>query len=83
MPEIPNLRDLKIRASDSQTIMNAFTYLISRPEFPDNAQAGIGAFSYAVGPSILAALRPEVRNKVNFILSIGGYYDVEQVITFY
>ena len=83
VPEISNLRELKIRAEDSRTIIDAFTYLISRPEFPAQGQAGIGAFSYAVGPAILAALDPEIREKIDFILSVGGYYDVEQVITFF
>ena len=83
VPDMPNLRELKIRAEDSRTIIDAFTYLNSRPEFPAQGQAGIGAFSYAVGPAVLAALHPEIREKVNFILSIGGYYDVEHVITFF
>ena len=83
VPDIPNLRELKVQAQDSQTITAAFTYLISLPEFPAEGKAGIGAFSYAVGPAILAALKPEVREKVNFVLSVGGYYDVEQVITFF
>lgn len=83
VPEISNLRELKIRAEDSRTIIDAFTYLISRPEIPVQGQAGIGAFSYAVGPAVLAALDPDVREKIDFILSVGGYYDVEQVITFF
>lgn len=83
VPEISNLQNLKIRAEDSKVIMNAFTYLISRPEFPVDAQAGIGAFSYAVGPTLLASLKPSVRDRVKFILSVGGYYDVQQVITFF
>ena len=83
VPDIPNLRDLKVQAEDSRVITAAFTYLISRPEFPPQGQAGIGAMSYAVGPAILAALKPKVRERVNFVLSVGGYYDVEQVITFF
>ncbi|NNC67983.1 MAG: alpha/beta hydrolase [Gammaproteobacteria bacterium] len=83
VPEISNLRELKIRAEDSRTIIDAFTYLISRPDIPVQGQAGIGAFSYAVGPAVLAALDPDVREKIDFILSVGGYYDVEQVITFF
>ncbi|MBT8112449.1 MAG: lysophospholipase, partial [Gammaproteobacteria bacterium] len=83
VPDIPNLRDLKIRAEDSRTIIDAYTYLISRPEFPAQGQAGIGAFSYAVGPAVIAALDPQIRERVNFILSVGGYYDIEQVITFF
>jgi len=83
VPDIPNLRNLKIRVEDSRTIIDAFTYLISRPEYPAQGQAGIGAFSYAVGPAVLAALNPQIRERVNFILSVGGYYDIEQVITFF
>ncbi len=83
VPEISNLRELKIRAEDNRTIIDAFTYLISRPDIPVQGQAGIGAFSYAVGPAVLAALDPDVREKIDFILSVGGYYDVEQVITFF
>lgn len=82
VPDIHNLRDLKIRAEDSRTIRDAVTYLVSRPEFPTQAPIGIGAFSYAVGPAILAALNPIVREKVGFVLSVGGYYDVTQAITF-
>ena len=83
VPDIANLRELKIRAEDSRTITDAFRYLISRPEFPTQGQAGIGAFSYAVGPAILAALDPLVLERVNFILSVGGYYNVEEVVTFF
>ncbi len=83
VPDIPNLRELKVQAEDSRIITAAFTYFISRPDFPANGQAGIGAFSYAVGPAILTALDPAVRENVNFVLSVGGYYDVEQVITFF
>ena len=56
VPEIPNLRELKIRAEDSQTIKDAFQYLDSQIDFSAQVQIGIGAFSYAVGPAILAAL---------------------------
>lgn len=83
VPDIPNLRDLKIRAEDSQTIKDAFIYLVSRPDTPTQAQIGIGAFSYAVGPAILAALDPVVREKADFLLSVGGYYDIEQAVTFF
>ncbi len=83
VPEIPNLRDLKIRAEDSQTIKDAFTYLVSQGDISPQAQIGIGAFSYAVGPAVLAALDPAIRDKVGFILSVGGYYNIEKAITYF
>lgn len=83
VPDISNLRELKIRAEDSRTIKDAFIYLISRPELPVQGQAGIGAFSYGVGPAMLAALDHEIGGEIDFLLSVGGYYDIEKVITFF
>ena len=83
VPDIPNLRNLKVRAEDSQAIKDAFIYLVSLPDLPTQAQVGIGAFSYAIGPAVLAALDPTVRVKLDFVLSVGGYYGVEQAITFF
>ena len=83
VPDIPNLRDFKVQAEDSRTIAAAFLYLIARPEFPAQRQVGIAAMSYAVGPAILAALEPKIRERANFVFSVGGYYDVEQVVTFF
>ncbi len=83
VPDIPNLRDFKVQAEDSRTIAAAFLYLIERPELPAQKQVGIAAMSYAVGPAILAALQPNICERANFVFSVGGYYDVEQVVTFF
>lgn len=82
VPDLPNLRAYRVRSEDAQTVARAFSHLASLPELPPGSQAGIGAFSYAVGPAVLAALSPEVRERVDFVLGIGGYYDLEQVLTF-
>jgi len=83
VPDLPNLRALRVRADDAQVVADAFTHLLSRPEFPKRGQAGIGAFSYAVGPAVLAALEPGIRERVDFVLGVGGYYDLHQVVTFF
>ena len=83
VPDLPNLRALKVRPEDSQGIADAFVYLQAQPELPSQSPAGIGAFSYAVGPAVLAALDPTIREQVNFVLGVGGYYDLTQVITFF
>ena len=41
------------------------------------------AISYAAGPAILAALRPDTAPQVRFLVAIGGYYDTEAVVTFF
>lgn len=83
VPDIPNLRALRARAEDAQGVADAFAHLLSRSEFPTRGRAGIGAFSYAVGPAVLAALDPGIRERVDFVLGVGGYYDINQVVTFF
>ncbi len=83
VPDLPNLRALRVRADDAQVVADAFSCLLLRPEFPKRGRVGIGAFSYAVGPVVLAALEPGIRERVDFVLGVGGYYDLHQVVTFF
>jgi fermentation-respiration switch protein FrsA (DUF1100 family) len=41
---------------------------------------GVHAVSYAVGPALVAATQPDLREHIGFLLAIGGYYDSEAVI---
>ena len=90
VPEIENLRALRVRPSDIQHVADAVRYLAEARDLAE-AQAGgdapgpigIAAISYAAGPAVLAALRPEVRDDVRFLVAIGGYYDMEAVVTFF
>jgi len=83
VPDLPNLRALRVQASDAQGVVDAFDCLLSRAELPRDGRVGVGAFSYAVGPAVLAALDPAIRARVDFLLGVGGYYDLRQVVTFF
>jgi hypothetical protein len=39
-------------------------------------------FSYAAGPTLMAAADPSIRDRVKFLISFGGYYDPINVIRF-
>lgn len=82
IPDLKNLKALKITPGDADEIAAAFQYLVNDSNLAPNGRAGIAAVSYAVGPTMLAALKPSIRDKVRFILSIGGYYDLNRVITY-
>lgn len=82
VPELPGLRERKVRSGDIRAVTDAFTYLLSLPELTVHGRAGIGAFSVAAGPAILAALDPDIRDRVQFMLVIGGYYDLPHVLTY-
>ncbi len=83
VPEIPNLRALKVRASDARKIADAVRHLATYlPEGGDEG-VGVAAISYAVGPAVIAAAEPDTRAQVRFVAAVGGYYDLEAVITFF
>jgi len=83
VPDLTNLRQLKIRQQDVQGLIHAFKYLRSQAGQDKDTSAGIGAFSYMAGPAVLAALEHPQPEQVDFVLSVGGYYDLRQVISYF
>lgn len=82
LPDLVRLRKLQLRASATQEIADAIRYMVSSPSLTPNGTVGIAAISVAAGPAIRAALKPEARERVRFILAIGGYYDLLTTLTF-
>jgi len=81
-PEMSGYRELRIGPQHAREVADAFTHVSSREEWSPGGRAGIGAFSYAAGPALLAALENDIRDRVRFVLAVGGYYDVRTAIRF-
>ena len=82
-PDLAGFRELRIRPAHAPEIADAFAYLVSRPDHAPAGRAGVFAFSYAVGPALLAALQPDIRAQVRFIVGVGGYYDLPRAMRFF
>ncbi len=82
-PDIQGFRNLRIRPSDAEVIADAVHHAASRPELAPNGRAGLFAFSYSVGPAILAALKDDVRDRARFIVGVGGYHDLPRAMRFF
>jgi hypothetical protein len=82
-PELRGFRQLRIRPSDAQEIADAFAYVASRPELAPEGRAGMFAFSYSVGPTLLAALQDDIRDRVRFVVGVGAYYDLPRAMRFF
>ncbi len=80
VPDLPRLRDLRVGPEDAIPIAAAARYLGGRQT--GQGSVGMTAVSYAVGPAVLALFEPGMVEKVDFVLAIGGYYDMTAVITF-
>lgn len=83
VPDIANLRAQEVSPEDARAIAAAITWLARCAEPGDAPSVGVMAISYAAGPAILAALRPDAAPQVRFLVAIGGYYDLEAVVTFF
>lgn len=83
VPDLASLRQLRVNPGNIGEIRDAFAWLVSTEELAPDRRGGMVAFSYAAGPAILAALDPEIRERTGFILAVGGYHDLPQVLTFF
>jgi dienelactone hydrolase len=82
VPDFRGMRSFRISPADIDEIQAAFERLISLKEhiFPESC--GLFGFSYGAGPTIIAACRTEIRQKVRFVVSFGGYYDLKNVLSY-
>lgn len=79
VPDVPNLRRFQVSGSDTVTIADAVCFMQAEPS---ERPLGMGAVSFAVGPAVGALFEPKASNRVDFFLSIGGYYDMTALITY-
>jgi pimeloyl-ACP methyl ester carboxylesterase len=83
VPDLPGVRRYQVRENDVREVADAFRYLVSRPAWAPQGRAGVGGFSYGAGPVLLATLQPDVREQVRFVVTLGAYYDLLSIVTYF
>src|SRR5262245_671227 len=88
VPDIASLRAQRVSAENVQQIADALGYLATADNLFDATikaprPLGIAAISYSVGPALLATLEKGLAGRVDFMVAIGGYYDVDAVVTYF
>ncbi len=81
-PDFLGFKSLTLRTSDVEELVASIQYLAARSEDVAPGAVGLIGFSYGAGPTIIAASDPRVRERVQFVVSFGGYFDLLNVITF-
>ena len=82
VPEFPGLRALRARDADVDEIADSVRYLASLGPVVRDGRIGLAGFSYVAGPTLIAATDPAIASRVSFVVSVGGYYDLVNVIRF-
>jgi pimeloyl-ACP methyl ester carboxylesterase len=88
VPDIASLRAQRVSAENVRQIADALGYLATADDLIDETiraprPLGIAAISYSVGPALLATLQGGLAGRVDFMVAIGGYYDVDAVVTYF
>ncbi|MGH8508616.1 MAG: alpha/beta hydrolase [Gammaproteobacteria bacterium] len=83
VPDVVALRELKLLPDTARDVADAVTYLRSRKELAPAGRAGILTTSVAVGPALLALLDSSLSRQVRFLISVGGYFDLPRVLTYF
>lgn len=78
VPQLGTEHPLQVSAADARTVADAARYLTAET---GAERVGLAGLSYAVGPAMLAALDADSRDRVAFVLAVGGYYDLSAGIT--
>lgn len=74
-PALPDLKAYLVTPRLTDDIEDAALAVLAAPEVPQDADGRIGliGISFAGGLSIIAAGRPSLRDRVGFVLSVGGH----------
>ncbi len=83
VPDLESLRQLEVSQENVDEIAAVFEWFRSRDDLVSSERFGLMAFSYAVGPTLIAAMKPELAEDVDFVVGVGGYYDLQAVMTFF
>jgi dienelactone hydrolase len=81
-PDFLGFKSLTLRTSDVEELVASIQHLAERRDDVAAGRVGLIGFSYGAGPTIVAAADPRVRDRVQFVVSFGGYSDLLSVITF-
>jgi dienelactone hydrolase len=80
VPELEGVKNLRTRIADAEDILQSFRYL-SRAQYA-RSSGGMLGISGGAGPMLLAAADPRIRDRVRVVATVGGYYDLRNVLSF-
>ncbi|MBI3128018.1 MAG: hypothetical protein HYZ11_10480 [Candidatus Tectomicrobia bacterium] len=78
-PDLPGMRRFRPDVRDVARLASTFAWLDGRRP-PSVPRCGLFGLSFSAGPAFLAAARPEVAGRVGYMIAVGAYYDLREVL---
>jgi dienelactone hydrolase len=80
--DLPDLRQYAITPRSTDMIEDALRWLSERQDMAPDGRPGLVGISFGGGLSIVAAARPSSRDRVAFVLSLGGHGDLARTLRY-
>lgn len=81
-PDVEGPRTLSVGMDDARSIRDSLAYALRDPDDLAEPPVGLMAFSFAVGPALIASMQPGIAGDLGFVVAVGGYYDLDKAITY-
>jgi dienelactone hydrolase len=80
---LPDLQRFRLTPAATDVIEDAVAWLAAQPESAGrDGRVGVIAVSFTGGLSVSAAGRPRIRDRIAFVVSLGGHGDLRRVMRF-
>jgi dienelactone hydrolase len=80
--ELPDLVHYHVTARTADMIEDAAVWLAGASGLAADGRVGLAGISFAGGLAVVAAGRPALRDRVAFVLSVGGYGDLPRTLRY-
>ena len=81
-PEMEELRHYLITPQTTDKIEDAVSWLAGQNRFARSGRVGLIGISFSGGLSVVAAGRTGIRDKVSFVVSIGGHGEIHRAMRY-
>ena len=81
-PELPDLLDFKITPRITDQIEQTVMWASRDPRLAPDGRIGLVGISFSGGLSVVAAGRPGLRDRVRFVVSLGGHGDLPRTLEY-
>lgn len=81
-PELVDLADYRLTRDSVDRIATSVNYLAQRNDLIDSDRVGLLGFSFAGGLSLVAASESTLKDRLEYVTSVGGHHDLDRVFHF-
>jgi dienelactone hydrolase len=79
---LPDLQQFRLSPHSTDIIEDAVMWMVNQKSLAPDGRVGIIAVSFSGGLSVVAAGREHIRDRVTFVVSMGGHGDMRRVMRY-